>query len=67
MNNIVGWQKYLTLYLDIVNLVLKYFVIINFNSVSECVGQACWYADRLHPSPRPPATPPKCLPKVIYF
>lgn len=54
MNNIVGWQKYLTLYLDIVNLVLKYFVIINFNSVSECVGQACWYADRFHPSPRMP-------------
>ena len=47
MNNIVGWQKSLPLYLAKVNLFLKYFITVNFKSVSENVGQACWYADRL--------------------
>ena len=28
-------------------LVSKVLIVINFKSVSESVGQACWYADRL--------------------
>lgn len=41
-----GLEESLTLYLGIVNLFLKDFIVINSKSVSKGVGQACWYAHR---------------------
>lgn len=63
MNNIVGWQKSLPLYLGIVSLVLKYFIVINLNLflrvLAKHVGVLLLFF--------PPLFFSHCLPQVIYL